>query len=322
MKRKVNLVGNSTLTISLPSEFTKIAKLEKGDELQTSFTDSEITYSTKLKKSDSKKKIEIDISSFSYHVLSRTLAVIYHSNYSKIVLIHNTSTESNKIVRKFARPGVKDIRSAINILTTRFIGAEIISQTSEKTTIEFLTDDNERDLNAIRDRIFFLLEELINELSESIKSNKIKQLNNDIYSYHDNIVRFIDYFLRKLNHSKIPESEKRTLVSMYLFIDKIIDKVRHITRKLAKNPKKCSPKIEKYISETFNSFLKLLNSTKEKDFSKTVNLMMETDLYKIKENLEKESVNSFEASIFGDLDWVVRGTQFIVEYALTKSLPN
>ena len=45
MKRKVNLVGSSTLTVSLPTAWAKERGIKKGDELNVSWDDQAVVFS-------------------------------------------------------------------------------------------------------------------------------------------------------------------------------------------------------------------------------------------------------------------------------------
>jgi hypothetical protein len=83
MKRMANLVGNSTLTVSLPSNWTK-NDIKKGDELNVDLITDKITFSKSLL--NDKKEAKINLDDMGYHSFVRYLKLVYRLNYPKVYL--------------------------------------------------------------------------------------------------------------------------------------------------------------------------------------------------------------------------------------------
>ena len=87
MKRKVNLVGSSTLTVSLPSKWIKDNKITKGDELDVYMDKGEICFSRGEKKEE-KKEITVDITNYYYPTIGRHFFMLYKANYNHIIFTY------------------------------------------------------------------------------------------------------------------------------------------------------------------------------------------------------------------------------------------
>ena len=69
------------------------------------------------------------------------------------------------------------------------------------------------------------------QLIEAIGPNYSK-FHDISYDLHDNVVRFINYFLRELHKSDLTESDKEVAYSFYNMLDNMVDKVRHVSEKI------------------------------------------------------------------------------------------
>ena len=120
MQRKVNLVGQNTLTVSLPNEWVKKNHVQKGDEIEYLVDNEKIIFS-KNKISKEKKEITLNITDFPYGSIARNIYLLYRLNYSKIKLIF----DKNEIYHPKHKKKV-DLKTTIQKITYRLIGAEII----------------------------------------------------------------------------------------------------------------------------------------------------------------------------------------------------
>lgn len=242
MRRKVSKIGASTLMVSLPSKWCKANQLKKGDEVEIDVEKNFISIS-KDGKEKKEKEINSDISNFSKYLLSRYLESLYLSGYSKITLTYsNQEVFSDKEQKRI------NLKSVIKNLTNRFIGMEIVSQSRNRTELHCFLLDEEKDLNKIEKRIFFLLKDIVSEFFQSL--NNHEEFHKSIYDHHDSITKFITYYLRALDQSEKNEEEKKQLYSLYMIIDKLLDKFRHLNEMVCKYG--CSNKVKKHLEEIFD----------------------------------------------------------------------
>lgn len=307
MKRKINRVGTNTLTVSLPAKWVKKHGLNKGDDLLIILSDDHLVLSVSEKR-DEKRDISLNIDDFSYYTLSRYLTALYRMCYDQITLIYSKS--SILYNKKDENLPLKNI---ITKVVNRFVGAEIISQTATKTIIEFFTADKKQDLMKIEKRIYFLLKETINELLDSIGKD-YHLFHETTYNHHDNITKFINYCLRQLNFANMSKYEKMIVFSFYMYIDKVADKIRHLSEKIDKYG--CTPRVKKYLKEFFDLFFdqfKLLYNQKE---SKSIVKRR----YDLARRMKKEKFNAKEIQVISEIDIFHTYINYFSEVGIVSTL--
>ena len=103
MKRKVNLVGQNTLTVSLPSFWVKKHKVKKGDEIEIGEEDNKLIISKEnFTHSKEDKHVTIDISNFK-RLASPLIGAAYLSGYNNITVKYATAEELKVIQNKIER---------------------------------------------------------------------------------------------------------------------------------------------------------------------------------------------------------------------------
>jgi len=242
MKRKINLVGNNTLTVSLPSQWAKEKGLKKGDEIDVCLGDSSLILSLAGQK-QKEKEINLDISNFSKHMLCRHLEVLYMIGYGKIILTYTVQ----EILADKEKKKV-NVKNLIKHLSNRFIGMEIVSQGKNMTELRCFLLDEEKDLQKIEKRIFFLLKDTFDEFLDCLDGRHHEFLPN-VHDYHENVSKFITYYLRVLDQSNTSENEKKQLHTLHLIIDKLMDKFRHINEMIHRHG--CTERVRKHLKNIF-----------------------------------------------------------------------
>ncbi len=309
MKRKINRVGQNTLTVSLPSKWAKEKELQQGDEIELTELPEGLLLQQEGKSRES-KRISINIDHFAYYSLSRYLTVLYRAGYDKITLIHNKHETFNDKKGKYLKT-----QDVIKKLVNRFVGSEIISQTSSKTEIECLVTEKQQDLNKIQKRIYFLIKETFSEILNAVNED-YATFHDSIYSHHDHIAKFINYYLRELIASDTPAAEKHMSYSLYMIIDKLIDKIRHISEKIHEYG--CSKKIHNHLGQIFeiisDQFLSLYKQEYTRDLVKK--------RYNLVKKIEKEKYTPSELQVISEakifLDTINDFTELIVCQNLKK----
>lgn len=242
MKRKVVKIGPSTLMVSLPSKWVKENNIRQGEELEANLKQKEIIFSKEEHKLQ-QKEITLDVTSFNTFLLVRYLEMLYLNNYHKITFLHNNSEiEDEKNHRKL------NLGNFIKHLSNRFIGMEVVSQTATRTELQCFLLYQENDLDKIEKRIYFLVKESFQEMLQYLENDYFK-FHEVVPDHHDSIVKFIAYYLRILDQSDKSIEEKRIFYSLYLIIDQLIDRFRHISRAI--NKYGCTPKVKKLLQEVF-----------------------------------------------------------------------
>ncbi|MEA3430026.1 MAG: hypothetical protein U9R08_02015 [Nanoarchaeota archaeon] len=256
MKRKVNRVGQNTLTVSLPSKWVEENKIEKGNELNINTEGNNIT----LSKSEIKKKckeISFNIDNYNYFALNRHLTILYRMDFDRIIL-----TYSNNLILHPKKQKEMSLNKSIIKLIERYIGAEIVSQSTKKTEIECFVTSEILNLQKIEQRIYFLMKQAMNEMINSIGKD-YKEFHDTMYNIHDNISKFINYYLRTLYASDKEKEEKKLSYALYQVIDKVVDKLRHIDEAIFTYG--CTPKAKKLLKEIFNYFCEQMLLIKQKE---------------------------------------------------------
>ncbi|MBI5392767.1 hypothetical protein HZA96_02765 [Candidatus Woesearchaeota archaeon] len=261
MKRKINRVGLNTLTVSLPSKWANDNNLKAGDELHFHASQNEISFSVAEKK-QKEKEITINIDSLNKYLLSKYLIILYIENYNKIIL-----TYTNMEIYDDKNKKNTNIKNTIMNLCNRFIGMEIVSQTNNKTELACFILKDMQELQVIEKRIYFLLKETIDELLQAIDKD-YHYFHQGMYDKHDSIIKFLYYYLRTLDSSDKSEDEKKTLYALYMTIDHVIDKIRHLSEKIDENG--YTTQVKKHIEEIFALFCDFFNTLHKGKISKEV----------------------------------------------------
>ncbi len=150
-KRKVNLVGSNTLTVSLPSKWTSRMHLSKGDEITLIEKNNSLTI-TKENVIENKGELSLHLSNddeFTQRFVTNPYArgvdslTITFENHKTLYLIEEALSKT--------------------------IGFEIIKQDRNKVVIKNILGDSNEDFNNILERLYFIILTGIDDLCEQIK---------------------------------------------------------------------------------------------------------------------------------------------------------
>lgn len=307
-RRKVFKQGPATLVVSLPSKWARENKINAGNELSVLPVGNSITFS-KTDQKIGKKEITLNLDDFSYHfILSRSLAVLYKTGYDKITL---TYSDPNRYLKK----ANKDIalKASIQEIVKRFVGAEIASQSATKTEIECFLTEISPDLDKISKRIFFLIKETTNEMLDAIGKDYSK-FHENIYFYHDNITKFINYFLRTLYSSEKTESEKKFAFASYSYLSVLVDKLRHISARI--NEFGCTPQVKKYFTELFEYFYELLQCFEKREMQQE----LINKIYNLRNRILNQKLSVRELKVVSEARMFLDSPIVFLEYIFERIL--
>ncbi|MGM5488726.1 MAG: AbrB/MazE/SpoVT family DNA-binding domain-containing protein, partial [Nanobdellota archaeon] len=216
MKRKLNRVGQNTLTVSVPSRWVKRHGLTAGDELTLAEQDTDLTISVG-KPNKRIKKTVINLDRFNKMMVNRFFHEFYRQGVEEIVVKY-----TNPTLLDYKKKGenLVPVDQHIKRLIERFIGMEITSHTKGKIVIQSLmSQDEAAKIDVIKRRIYYLVKEYLEEFISAMDGD-FAAFHAKNYDYHDNIVKFICYYLRLLHFSEIPSELKSRLFGLYTIIDK------------------------------------------------------------------------------------------------------
>lgn len=260
MKRKVNRVGQNTLTVSLPTKWAKKLSIKAGDEIDVEEKGRSIIITIKERAKLLKKTI-LNLDELNHLVLNRFIDEFYRQGVEEITLKFTKETIFN-----YKKDIEIEVDKYIKKLVGRYIGLEIISKTNNKIVLQSLiTKEEYEKINVIEKRVYFLIKELVNEFIQSMESD-FSKFHSKVYDYHDNIAKFSNYYLRLLNFSELSEEKKNRLFGLFIIIEKIIDKIRHTGERISEM-KKITAKIKRYLKYIFELFIEQFELILKKDYS-------------------------------------------------------
>jgi antitoxin component of MazEF toxin-antitoxin module len=304
MKRKVNRVGQNTLTISIPTGFVKKHNIKQGDELEIDEQGNTLLMS-KETGSRPRKKASICLDKFNKFMTTRVLHELYRQGVEEIELTFNIQTlydhKNNNEVK---------LEDHIKKTIDRFIGMEIVSQTKNKILLESLMNKEEYEkMDVVKNRIFFLIKEFTNEFVNAMGED-FKRFHEKSYDYHDHIVKFMLYYFRMLNFSDMTEEQKQRVFGLYSVIDKCIDKIRHASEDVA--VAKQTPRLKKIVKDIFDIFLEMFEILHENcSFEKIGDIVQKR--YALIHRMNKEKMNEHELKVSSDLRLLIDSIPDFVE---------
>jgi phosphate uptake regulator len=245
MKRKIIKQGPSTLMISLPSKWVKEQNIKKGQEIDVEEKEDSLILFKNKENNNNLKRAFMDLENLNHLMLNRFLEECYITGIGEIIL----KFKRNKIFNYKENKEI-DIDKYVKKHLGRYIGLEIISNTNHQIVLQTLIQKEKYEkIGVVQSRIFFLIKELLNEFLSAMNDN-FYEFHQKVYDYHDNITKFVNYYLRQLNFSDFNEDKKNRIFSLFITINKLIDKIRHTSERVMEM-KKITEKIKKYIKELF-----------------------------------------------------------------------
>lgn len=180
MRRKINRVGQNTLTVSLPTKWVKKIGLKQGDELELSEEGRNLIIGSTIK--PKKFKINVDLSD-SGTMLNRVIAAIYKAGFTEASIYYKTSKELDIIQSTVYR--------SCHVW-------EIMNVKKNNVDIHSISELNPERFEQILRKMVYAVSTIAKETYEAIENNDYEQLSNIILK--DQIVdRHSDYCRRIIN---------------------------------------------------------------------------------------------------------------------------
>jgi len=211
MKRKVNRVGQNTLTVSLPSEWARRQNVKAGDEINVIEEGLCILIDTTSKRPPT--EIVITIGDF---FLNRLIYSPYLKGYDKIIVRYNTSQMYSKILE------------ASRLL----MGFEIVDHADRSCALTNIATQLEKSFESVVRQLFMTNIICAKELLISLENGTLNA--KEIYIYEENMNR-LSLFCKRLLQKNNTKGQIYSSVSLYCiisYLEKIGDCFRWIVDRL------------------------------------------------------------------------------------------
>lgn len=251
MKRKINRVGTSTLTVSLPSKWANTHGIKPGDEIEVIENDDQLILNINPKHEP--KKISYNLTNFAKRAVKWAINIAYKKGYDEVI-VHSDSEDT-----------IDFLTYAMSINP----GYEIFEQTGNKVVIKNIAKSYDNNFKNLLRRDFLNMKELVNLMLEKIKSNDLKSL--------IKLERFLEYNDRiaTIGERIVNIEISRSNVSSFYYIifwyhEKIVDRLKYIIHYFA-DEKNCNTKISKEAIKLFQEVKSLFDSYYEAHYNFDIN---------------------------------------------------
>ena len=215
MKRKVNLVGQNTLTVSLPSKWIKKYNIEKGNELDVEEEGTNLLIKTQS--APAAKEIVVDVSGLTPRLADRFMARAYQKGYDTITV-------------KYDKP---EIAIAVQNKVKELLGFEIMEQNEDSIIIRSISSKLDIDFDSSLRRAFLIVVDMADICLKAFSKDDKKTLENLFYKDLD-VNKFCYFCLRSVN--KGFHSGFGTHILYYLIesLEDVGDEYKALAKHLAK----------------------------------------------------------------------------------------
>ncbi len=240
MKRKIIKQGHNTLTITLPSEWTKRFNLNSGKEIDLTERENGLFLSTE--KTGIHKKTEFDITGMDLPTIWKYFMAVYREGYEEVIIKFNPDIQLENPYKFFSHhqldlrykkePDKKHIEEILHGFVTRFIGFEVVEHGKDYIVIREMGEPTSKEFDNSLRRVFLLIQQMAEETLEALKTNNSKMLTH-MHDVDINIDKFHDYCIRILNKIGNKEPRKSELLFSTLFLLELLgDEFKSISHHL------------------------------------------------------------------------------------------
>ncbi len=240
MKRRVIKQGHNTLTITLPSDWTKRYNVLPGAEVDLTEKSNGLFVSTE--KHNNFDKTEFDITGMDIPTIWKYFMAAYREGYDEVLIKFNESDKIDSPYKFLTQHRIdlaykkerekKRILEALHGLVTRFIGFEIVEHGKGFVIVREMGHVSEKEFDNSLRRIFFLIQQMSEETLEAIKTKNPKIISH-MHDVDINLDKFHDYCIRILNKTANKDCKKTSLYFSILFLLELIgDEFKNISTHL------------------------------------------------------------------------------------------
>ena len=271
MKRKVIQLAGKTLVISLPVKWARMHNILKGDELELTLGNNQLSISTQNKKVESKISLFLDCTS---EFAKRRINTLYKRGIDEI----------NLSVKKPAL--LCEIQKSLNSL----MGFEIIDRFERSCIIKNIAQPIDENLNILVKRVFLINLEMT-KLIEQLLQKKEKEVLDELKTLEELNDKLTNTCKRVLNKQVNQEMDKVNLTYCLLWgLEKVGDEYEQLgvqiyNSKITSNVLKIIAKINEFHRSFYDLYCKF-DEQKASNFSleykqlklETTNLLLKNHL--------------------------------------------
>jgi phosphate uptake regulator len=245
-KRKINRVGTSTLTVSLPSRWAKQYGLKAGEEVEVKEEGPQLVIGTS-KAFSTPKKVSIHLKA-GEPFRRRYLNVMYRDGYDEIEL-----TSEEPIDRDYLKKAISEL-----------LGFELVESSPKRIVVRNVATPNESEFDNIFRRLFLLNVSMARSILDDIKAQQ--------YTHFKEVAE-LEYTSNKLCYfcqrvlMKHDLKDRAMTLNMYRFaseLEQMADHLKRICRTLSEEKTKLSkPVINAYenclelLEQLYDTFYKM-----------------------------------------------------------------
>jgi phosphate uptake regulator len=207
VKRRVILMGGKTYVLSLPSQWVKKYRIQKGEELELEEKQDSIVI--KRGKCVEGGSIDVDFSKLD-KMFGRAIGALYKGGYSQVKIRYN-SKEQLQIIEE--------------TLQRSCIGFEITKQENNYVIIESITEVKKEEFDASLKRLFFSLEAMGSDLVACRSENDFRK----VIEKDGQINRLADFCRRVINKEMVIEKP-----ALGYYIVEQLERIGDIYKRFAK----------------------------------------------------------------------------------------
>lgn len=243
MRRKVNMVGTGTLTVSLPTKWAKKFNLKKGDELHMAEDGRRLFIG--VDNVSEKHRAEINLKGLD-PILVRILSAYYKMGADEIEILYDDENTAKEIQNK---------------LSSELIGYEIMKQKKGYCLVKNIANGLETEFDNTLRRAFLVSLDMADNSLEAIKKNDFENLKNvrGLEAVNNKMTGFCRRVLIKKGHK-----DYKRIPFLYGFIDeleKVADQYKYMIDytikhnvKLSKESLDIYKESNKLLREVYNLF--------------------------------------------------------------------
>ncbi len=256
MKRKLIRQGSSTLTISLPSSWTKRFNLQPGTEVDVEDKGRELCLFPE--KDFTSRKTTIDVTGFNRTMIRYYINSLYIRGDEEIEVRYDDPKQ------------FEILQSSLDFV----MGYAIITQCSKSCTIKDLSGNTNVEFEPILRRVFYMI---ISFGEDGLEMMEKKERLGTFWRRDLTIDKYIFYSLRMLTKKGHEDFEKtRLYYNLLLLMEHLADEYSRFFRNAEQNHENITGKIKKLLKEVNTMF---------KDFS---DVFYKYDKKKVQEILESK----------------------------------
>ncbi|MBD3259299.1 hypothetical protein GF371_01570 [Candidatus Woesearchaeota archaeon] len=243
MKRKVVKQGAATLTVSLPTLWTKKYNIQPGDEIEMEVQDKAVIITNNKPVAIEKKQIDI---SRLHPLINRTILRSYQQGYDELKLV-------------FDRPElIQNAQRVVNEL----IGFESVEQGKNYCILRDIAGSSAEEFENIYRRIFLLLKSMANDSYDWFGQENYDNLKSIAFRDID-VNKFCNFCLRHLNKKGYKDYTKTSTIFFVIQrLEEIGDGYKELINQIAEN--KIEP--DKDLLNIYKKTAQLLNLCYEFSF--------------------------------------------------------